>query len=157
MNIQPRPHQLVKQFDLPNGTVQAFCGLCGQQVILESWPPTVAIPCVAALQIDAMKAAAMRPPVRPWFWRVRLFVALFHKWRAARKRWIEAGRPRPDATELAARKAACDSCPWRRGAIVSQCGACGCFLRSKQKMKTEQCPQRKWGEEPCVNCNCNGG
>lgn len=151
-----RPHQLLRQFQLPNGTTQAFCAMCGAQVILETWPPTVEIPCIMAGQIDALRAAAAGIPQRrpgP----VRRAIALMRRFFAARRRWIDAGRPRPDGPTLAMRTAACAGCKHRRGnGVFSKCGACGCFLRPKQKMLTEQCPARKWGEPANSDCNCGG-
>ena len=42
----------------------------------------------------------------------------------------------------------CEKCPYLRKRVGAQvCFLCGCFLRLKTKLKTEECPILKWKKE----------
>lgn len=147
-------HTLYKQFERPDGSIQAYCGRCGTQVVVAEWPSDAQIPCVLGMQLEAMQSPTPAP-VRQHVWPWTQWLMLAQKYLAARRRWYEGGKPQPSAEELAVRKAACATCSFRVRGVFDRCGKCGCFLSPKQKMKTETCPLRKWGELPetaCIPC-----
>lgn len=56
-------------------------------------------------------------------------------------RWTAAGRPHRTTEEQASTLAICQSC---EHFDADKCGLCGCWLRQKIKMATENCPIQKW-------------
>jgi hypothetical protein len=56
--------------------------------------------------------------------------------------------------EIQARRDICDTCEYRSG---SQCGGCGCFIKSKTKLAKEKCPKGFWGQEITIEDNKIGG
>jgi len=59
-------------------------------------------------------------------------------------KYIASGGKNVSKEEYEKRLKECDTCPVRKG---NTCGACGCFLIAKAKMKTENCPNNFWDEQ----------
>lgn len=57
------------------------------------------------------------------------------------KRWVSSGGQNVDKLERAKRLEACRACPMLDG---QRCRKCGCFVKVKSWMATEDCPEGKW-------------
>lgn len=53
------------------------------------------------------------------------------------------------ATPMAERRlAVCKACPMRQLRPDGVCGACGCFMPDKVKLRDKECPLGYWSKEP---------
>lgn len=55
-------------------------------------------------------------------------------------RYVFFGTDLPD-TEINYRRSICGSCEYN---IDRRCSQCGCFIKYKTRMSTEECPENKW-------------
>lgn len=145
---EPHSCMLLTQF-VRNGAAHLWCPVCNNH--LDVSPPTATVTAICR-----QRTVIVEQPRRPWFPRVRRAWSLWLSFRRAMRTWRRAGKPRPAATDLAARQAACAVCPLRGSFLgASTCTACGCLLRIKQRMATEHCPKAKWpGDNPKKPCGC---
>ena len=77
------------------------------------------------------------PPKLPPLWRRALNFA-----RAALVH-LRAGLPRTPTRLARQRWKTCKACP-KFIAEASQCGACGCYLRTKISWELSTCPEKRW-------------
>lgn len=169
-------HKLVLLNSHSDGSADAICSMCGEQIRLSEWPPSQPIECAAMARIAQRQSAHQSTQPRPidgavvlrtitaWARAKRQAITMksefgkrVEKYLAARKRWDDAGRPIVAPDILSARMDACATCSHRiPGIPIGTCGLCGCNLRDKQEWATERCPDKRWGESKNENCNCGG-
>ena len=61
------------------------------------------------------------------------------------KKYINEGRPQVTPEQYQDRLDICDSCDFLRKTTFT-CGVCGCYLGTKAKWATSDCPKNKWLE-----------
>lgn len=132
-----------------DGYEKFYCSNCDRNYRFSSRDLAAEIPCPAHVVRELVRLqfvidGARHNIVRVW-WHRRKAVQLWHKFRAARRRWKAAGKPSVPLPLLTERRAICQACPHRKKWWLFRiCGKCFCLLRLKQKMGTEHCPIGNW-------------